>query len=730
MAEEDKATTIDTDTDKNKESDITPEDWTSAPTLADLKQEQTDSKDAFDTQKNKIRGWLDNLHMEGSAKIKPPKGYSQVQPRLIRKQAEWRYPALSEPFLSTEELYTLKPVTWEDKEPARQNQLVINNQISTKIDKQSFIDDFVRATVDEGTAIVKLSWDFEEEDVTENKPIYGYEPAPQMAELHEELHQMMESNPTGYQSEVPKELQAAHDETMRSGAPVEAYITGFKEVTTTKTVKNAPYIEVCDYRNVMPDFSCRGDLSKAGFVIHSYETTTSNLKKAGKYQNIDLINVEGASALSDPDHEVNDEELHSFQSKDMSRKRVIAYDYWGYWDYDDSGIAKPIICTWVEGTMIRMEESPHPDGELPFVFVPALPVKGSLYGEPDGALLEDNQKIIGAITRGMVDTMGRSANGQMGTRKGALDSINLRRFQTGKDYQYNGNVDPRMAFYMHQYPELPSSSQFMIELQNFEAESMTGVKAFSQGINSGALGEVATGINGALDSAAKRETGMLRRLASGMTKIGRKIISMNSEFLEDEEIIRITNESFVAIRRDDLKGNFDLVVDISTAEEDNSKAGELAMMLQTIGPNGDPEMTNMILRDIALLRKMPGLAKKIEEFQPQPDPVQQELAQLEIELKKAEIMKVKSETAENFTDADLNTAKASTEEAQSRQLTSTADKTDLDFVEQESGVTQERNKELQGEQARGNIELEKVKQGKPTTESNVTELDKYLSSEK
>ena len=726
MAEEEKVTLIDTD----QASDITPEGWTSAPTLGDLKQEQRDSKDAFDTQKNKIRGWLDNLHMEGSARVNPPKGYSQVQPRLIRKQAEWRYPALSEPFLSTEELYTLKPVTWEDKEPARQNQLVINNQMSTKIDKQSFIDDFVRATVDEGTAIVKLSWDFQEEEVVEELPVYGYQSNPEMEELHAELHQMMESNPTGYEAEIPDELKAAHEETMRVGEPVEAFITQYEAVTSTKTIKNAPYIEVCDYRNVMPDFSCRGDLSKAGFIIHSYETTTSNLTKSGKYQNIDLINVEGATALADPDHEVNDEELQSFQSKDMSRKRVVAYDYWGYWDYDSSGIAKPIICTWVEGTMIRMEESPHPDGELPFVFVPALPVKGSLYGEPDGALLEDNQKIIGAITRGMVDTMGRSANGQMGTRKGALDSINLRRFQTGKDYQYNGNVDPRMAFFMHQYPELPASSQFMIELQNYEAESMTGVKAFSQGINSGALGEVATGINGALDSAAKRETGMLRRLASGMTKIGRKIIAMNSEFLEDEEIIRITNDTFVAIRRDDLQGKFDLVVDISTAEEDNAKAGELAMMLQTIGPNGDPELTKMILKDIATLRKMPGLAHQIEEFQPQPDPVQQELAQLEIELKKAEIMKVKSETAENFTDADLNSAKASTEASQSRNLNSAADKADLDFIEQESGVTQERSKELQGEQARGNMELERVKQAGQMEANSISQLEKYLSGAK
>ena len=33
-----------------------------------------------------------------------------------------------------------------------------------------------------------------------------------------------------------------------------------------------------------------------------------------------------------------------------------------------------------------------------------------------------------------------------------------------------------------------------------------------------------------------------------------------------------------------------------------------------------PEMSQMILADIAKLRKMPDLAKRIEEYQPQPDP--------------------------------------------------------------------------------------------------------------
>jgi hypothetical protein len=37
-----------------------------------------------------------------------------------------------------------------------------------------------------------------------------------------------------------------------------------------------------------------------------------------------------------------------------------------------------------------MEENPFPDKKLPFISVQYLPTRKSIYGEPDGALLEDN----------------------------------------------------------------------------------------------------------------------------------------------------------------------------------------------------------------------------------------------------------------------------------------------------------------------------------------------------
>lgn len=71
---------------------------------------------------------------------------------------------------------------------------------------------------------------------------------------------------------------------------------------------------------------------------------------------------------------------------------------------------------------------------------------------------------------------------------------------------------------------------------------------------------------------AKRELNILRRLGEGIEKIGKKILAMNAEFLSDEEVIRITDEDFVVINRDNLKGTFDVELGISTAETDQIKA--------------------------------------------------------------------------------------------------------------------------------------------------------------
>ncbi len=703
--------------------------WKNPPKLSDLKGDYKEAKPSHDAQTSKISEWLDNLNVRGKAKVEVPKGNSSIVPKLIRKQAEWRYPALSEPFLSTDDVFNVKPVTWEDRKAAQQNQLVLNHQFNNQIDKVTFIDNFVRAAVDEGTIIVRLGWDFEEEEYTDTFPTVEFRVNPEMLQVHQEIAQLKEESPSEYELTVPDELKQAHELSMEQGVPIEAVIIGSHEETRTRILRNQPTIEVCDYRNVVLDPSAFGDPKKARFAVYSFESSLSELKKDRKYKNLEMINIEGNSILGTPDHS-SPEDTQDFNFSDKARKKFVVYEYWGFWDIDGTGLVKPFVAAWVGETLIRMEENPFPDKQLPFVSVPYLPVKRSLYGEPDGSLLEDNQRVIGAVTRGMIDIMGKSANGQTGVRKDALDTTNRRKFDKGQDYEFNANIDPRQAIFMHTYPEIPNSAQFMLQLQNMEAESLTGVQSFSQGISGAALGDVAAGVRGALDAASKRELAILRRLSNGMIQIGKKIISMNGEFLSEKEVIRISNEEFVTVNREDLAGAFDLKLSISTAEEDNNKAEQLAFMLQTVGPNTDPDMMKMILSDICRLRKMPDLAHKIESYNPQPDPVMQKKAELEIALLEAQIATERAKAMQLQSSAQLDMSKAGTEQVKQGNLQSDTDLKNLDFVEQESGVKQERELQKTGEQARSQVQLKLIDHGMQREKNKFELLKTHIASKK
>ena len=684
-------------------------DWKVEPTLEQLKCDYDAVQSFHAAHIAKLNTWDDNYHAKGSAAIKhDAANRSKVVPRLIRKHAEWRYAALSEPLLSTQSLFEVSPVTWEDRKASQQNALILNNQFDTKIDKTAFIDEYVRELVDCGTAVLRVSWVFEEAEVM--KPVYQYEYVadPSLAEQLQQTMQLEQTNPSEFMSLPPDVLESIRM-SKENNQPIRASIVSQTEELQVEIIRNHPMVEVCDLRNVYIDPTCMGDIDKAGFVIYAYETSMSDLKKANKYKNLDKIVMASANPLSQPDSTVTGTTVNSFQFKDEPRRKMIAYEYWGFRDIDGSGITVPIVATWVGNTLIGLTENPYPDKKLPFILVKYLPTRKAVYGEPDGELLLENQKILGAVTRGMIDLMGQTANGQTGTAKGLLDATNFSRMRSGQNYEYNPNFDPRSHIYSHKYPEIPQSAAYMLQLMNSDAESLTGIKAFGGGgLTANALGASSSSsaaVRGVLDAASKREMSILRRLVMGLTKIGRKFISMNAEFLSDAERVRITNDSFVVVKRDELSGNFDLKINVATPEAENAKAQELAFMLQTMGNAMNPDMSKLLLGEIARLRKMPDLAHLIEGFEPKPDPLAEEERKAEVEMKMAQAALYRAQAEESMAKSQLNSAKVPVEQARTENLMSKADSTRLDAANKDSGVTHEREIQKQMFTQQGKQEL-------------------------
>ena len=186
----------------------------------------------------------------------------------------------------------------------------------------------------------------------------------------------------------------------------------------------------------------------------------------------------------------------------------------------------------------------------------------------------------------------------------------------------------------------------------------------------------------------------VRNIAENLVKpLMRKWIAYNGEFLEEEEVVRVTNSEYVPIRRDDLTGKIDIDISVATAEDNSAKAQELSFLLQTLGPSEDPAVRKMLMADILELMRMPDKAQLLREYQPEPDPVQEQLQKLDLERLQREnlLLEAKIATEAARTEAaqyemDLVRSKSQVELARSRKLMSETDLNDLKFMMQDEDV--------------------------------------------
>ena len=685
--------------------------WKNEPTFEDLNKDLRMS----DTSHTMFREALlaRNEHFAGGKPITSnSKGKSTTRPKLIRKQAEWKYASLEEPFLSTRDMFKIDPRTEEDPEAAQQNQILINYQWSTKVPKVKLINDIVRNLVDEGTVIVKVGWEAEEgtKVVAEEVPDYA-SPEESVVLLREQVE-------SGNLS-----IEAAQ-QIMSSGQPMQK---GTKTVYREKTVlvKNQPVYRVCNNANVRIDPTCEGILEDANFIIHEYDTSFAELKKdeyVVEYEEEEYINSKGELKIKRTKHEkgfyknldilreMNIETAgdvygslpgQTFRFADKPRKKARAYEYWGYWDINGDDTLVPIVATWVSGVMIRLEENPFPHKRLPFAIATYMPKKREIHGEADGDLLVDNQNTIGRMIRAAEDITVSQAVGQTFVDEQLFPSpVQKSNYEKGNTVYFRHGLDPRTAIHRQTVDAVTNSVFQLIQNQNAEAESLTGTKAFSQGISGVAFGSVAESARGALDATSKRELSILRRLSEMFKDIARMTVAMNQAFLDESEVIRVTNK-FVEVRRDDLTGEFDYDMDISTPERDNETAQKLTMLLQTNAATMNPVIMHKMYKKLAMLWKMPDLAEELGDYQPpEPRPMEEAMAALQLENARLENIRLKKEieeldskiserisrSIENETDIQTKQSQAELRAAQARKIESEADLNDQQFVHAGDGT--------------------------------------------
>lgn len=742
--------------------------WKNEPTWSDLHKDYEGALEDHNIFLEKLEGW--RLSRDGGPAVKAGKTKSKIRPRTIRKQSELTYAALEEPLLNSNDMYKIKGRESSDKQGAELNKTMINYQWSTVIDRVGFVNDLSRSITDDGTVVVKTGWEVEEKvrKVTKMQPIYA------SPEQSFELIQRAVSE--GKMSEE----QA--NQLIQEGKPMQV---GEEEIEVEETYlhKNNPTYDVCDVENVIFDPTCKGRAELAQFIIHEYDIDWSELKMneykeeeiededgniyketSGIYKNLKYINTETDDYPED-DHDYVKPYMvgQNFKFNDKARKKLRAYEYWGFWDINGDDEKVTIVATWIGKTLIRLEEQPFVFDELPFDSTSYMPKKGDIHGEPDAELFKDNQDAIGNYKRAVQDMVSEQAIGQEFIDEqffaGPLEENNYKEKRTVK---FRHGMNPKEAIHKTKIEPISPTVLNLIDRENAEIETYTGSLTFNRakgGENSLQAGD--TRVRSSMESSTKREMGVLRRISNLMVNIGRKTVMMNQAYLSEEEVVRVTNKEYVKIKREDLQGEYDLTVEISTPEKDNEMAAKLIMLMQTNQANMDQELAKMIYVQITELWKLFGLSGEIKQYEPKPDPAQQKIQELQIqqlelgnkkirmemleiakklESEDSKIKERETRGVENINaDVKLKRAKALLAEAEAEKVQSEIDVIDQEFLNEydEPLTKQERHERDKEFDAMSKAEQEAIKQqGKKDNNSNAKagsanntddKIDKYIN---
>ena len=230
--------------------------WKNEPTFDDLETDRTNSAHFQTTNRENLLRY-EEIRNGGKEieKVKP--GKSTTRPLLVRKQNEYKYAALEDAILGTQDLFDIKGVGPEDHKSAEQNQILLNYQFRHKIKIDKLIEEIVRTNVDEGSVICKVGWKTEygigiEQ---EERPVYA---SPE--ESYDMMVQMVQAGKM-----TPEEMQAM----IETGEPMQKG-TELVDVEVEKLIVNHPTIEVRNSANIIIDTTCEGDIEKAQFLIEEY----------------------------------------------------------------------------------------------------------------------------------------------------------------------------------------------------------------------------------------------------------------------------------------------------------------------------------------------------------------------------------------------------------------------------------------------------------------------------
>jgi hypothetical protein len=263
---------------------------------------------------------------------------------------------------------------------------------------------------------------------------------------------------------------------------------------------------------------------------------------------------------------------------DPSRELYWVHEVYGRYDLDGDGISEPMIVSVVGTEIVQKQENPL--GRPPIAVISPYPDLYQLDGMSVDDMIGEIQDVKTLLVRQVIVNIANNND------RGAFvdeDAVNPDDLAENRKYKRFRNKDGRRAPDIIQYePESPTSPMVMPFMDWIEGvkENRTGVTKYNQGLDSKSLNKTATGITAIMGAANQRIEMVARMFAeTGVVDLFRLLVEMNAMFVDQEQVVRLTQGKYLQIRPDDLKGEFDLDIAAGIGAGQRQEATQNMMLL-------------------------------------------------------------------------------------------------------------------------------------------------------
>jgi|TARA_B100000035_G_scaffold306278_1_gene308151 hypothetical protein len=532
-------------------------------------------------------------------------GRSQVVSTDVADTIESLLPNLLRVFTASDKVVNCEPMTAEDVPMAAQATAYLNHVFYKENDGFQLLYNFFKDALIEKNGFLKIYWDDSEKvdyETYENLSIVEKEALQDTKDEIETVEEEVfedESAKEKFQ-EVLKQYEMQGVDISQVQVPnFNLYNCKIKRIKKTGKVK----IESIPPEEFLIDRSAK-TIEDADFVSHKVLMTRSDLVAMGYPQDevdelpksdLDIYNDEETVRLTD----VDDYQISS--STDTSTEKVLVYESYVKYDYDQDGIAelRKIVSAGSDGHHIL---SNMPCDSVPFVTITPIPMPHRFYGRSISELVEDVQLMKSTVMRQLLDNMYLTNNNRVAVMDGMVNMDDLLTTRPGGIVRTK--QPPNQVMQPLQAQPISQQAFPLLNYLDSVREGRTGVSKEAQGLSPDTLNaKTATGVNALMQQTQMRSELIARVFAeTGVKDLFKKIFELMVKYQDKEKIIMMSNQ-YIPVRPTEWKDRFNIniVVGLGTGSKEQQTImlnSILERQLQAFQIQGGKEMPMVNLKNM------------------------------------------------------------------------------------------------------------------------------------